>query len=90
MLNRIRRETLKSEPSTKHEVQSTEVDLSKLLQKPHIVLEQQTNIVQLINARAGAIDAEAECEASELFGIDVRGAQHIGMDHARSAQLDPA
>src|SRR5438477_10581850 len=64
--------------------------LSKLLQKSHIVLEQQADVVQLINSRAGAIDSETESESGELFGIDVRRAQNVRMHHARSAQLDPA
>ena len=63
--------------------------LSKLLQEPHIVLEQQPNIVELINARAGAIDAQTESEAGEFRRVYVGGAQHIRMDHPRSAQLDP-
>ena len=56
--------------------------LPKLLKKPHIVLEQQTNVIELINPRAGAIDAEAECKAGEFFRIDIRRAQHVRMHHA--------
>ena len=63
---------------------------SKLPKKPHIVLEQQSNIIELVNPRARAINAEAEREAGKLFRIHIRRAQNIRMHHAGPAQLDPA
>src|SRR5581483_2869276 len=56
--------------------------LSKLLQESHVVFEQQTNIIKLINPRAGAIDAQAEREACKLSWIDIRRAQNVRMHHA--------
>src|SRR6266511_838910 len=82
------RPTTKSDlmPRTKYKAQRTkDRSLSKLFEKSHIILEQQTNIIELINSRAGAIDAEAKCKAGEYFRIYVCSAQDIWMHHARAA-----
>ena len=54
----------------------------ELLQKPHVILEQQSDIIELINPCAGAINPESESETGEFLGIDVRGAQHVRVHHA--------
>src|SRR6266404_5948913 len=64
--------------------------LSELFQKPDIVLEQEPNVVQLINSRAGAVDPQAKGKAGELFRVHVGRAQHVRMHHAGTAQLDPS
>src|ERR1043165_1969696 len=75
-------------PSKRGRLRSSQ--LPKLLQKAHIVLKQQSNIVELINPRTRSIDAQPKRETGELFGIDVRRPKYIRMHHARPAQLDPS
>src|SRR5947209_4646278 len=61
--------------------------LSKLFKKPNIILEQQSNIIELIDSGAGAIDAEAEGKAGKFFGIYICGPQDIRMHHAGATQF---
>lgn len=52
--------------SSKMAMTSGESSLFELLQKPHIVIEHQTDIVERIHQRTHSLQAEAEGEA----GID--------------------
>src|SRR5438093_517852 len=71
---------------TKYKAQRTkDRSLSELFEKSHIILEQQTDIIELINSCAGAIDAEAKRKAGEYFRIYIGSAQDIWMHHARAA-----
>src|SRR5688572_8807875 len=81
--------TLCSSPqqSTKFQVQSS--GLLKLLQEPHIILEQKPNIIEFVHQRAHSVDPESKREAGILLGIDANCTQHIWVDHARSSQLNP-
>ena len=56
--------------------------LRKLLQKPHIVLEQQPYIVERVHQPTHPIDAEAESEAGKLLRIHTDDAQHVWMNHS--------
>src|SRR5947207_13879710 len=69
---------------------TTDISSSKLLQKSNVVFEQQTNVVQFIDSRAGAINTEAEREPGKFFRVHAGGAQHVGMHHAGTTQLDPS
>src|ERR1043166_9909842 len=75
-------------PSKRGRLRSSQ--LPKLLQKAHVVLKQQSNVVELINPRTRSIDAQPKRETGELFRIDVRRAKYIRRHHAGPAQLDPS
>ena len=64
--------------------------LSKLLQKSHIVLEHQTNVVERIHQAAHSLQTEAERETRINRRVNAAGAQNIWMNHSRTAELDPA
>src|SRR6185369_5256298 len=63
--------------------------LLEFFQKPHIVLKQQPYVVELVHQPAHPIDAEAKSESGILLRIDTNHAQHVGMHHAATTQLDP-
>src|SRR6185369_4596858 len=63
--------------------------LLKLFQEPHIVLEQQPYIVELVHQPAHAIDAETKSESRILLRIDTDRTQHIRMHHSATTQLNP-
>jgi hypothetical protein len=81
----------KVQKATDHEPLTTDsFFLIKLLQKPHVVLEQETNVIQFVHQSAHAVDAESKGKAGKFFRIDTGAAQNVRMDHARPAQFDPA
>jgi len=56
----------------------------------NIVLKQKPDIIQLINARAGSIDAEAESKTGELLGSTLAARRTFGCTMPEPPQLDPA
>src|SRR5882724_2840448 len=67
--------------------------LSKLLQKPHIPLIEQLNIINPILQHGDALNAHTKGEAADLRGVVTAAfnrLEDIGVNHAASQQLDPA
>src|SRR5215213_3164721 len=67
----------------------TNEHLFEFFQKPDIVLEEQTNIIELVHQPAHAIDSKTKREPVILPLIDSDRAQHVRMHHSGTAQLDP-
>src|ERR1017187_1789176 len=64
--------------------------LSKLLQEPHIALEEQLNIIHAILQNRNPLHAHAERESRNLRRVVIDEAVHIRIDHAAAQQLDPS
>ncbi len=64
--------------------------LSKLLQKPHVPIEEQLNVIHALLQNRDAVHAHAEGEAGDLFRIVTHKAEHIRVHHAAAQQFDPA
>ena len=60
------------------------------MRKPaQIGLEEGAGIGDAVFQHGDALDAEAEGEALEFVGVDAAIGQHLGMDHAAAANLEP-
>src|ERR1035437_1545790 len=64
--------------------------LSKLLQKPHIALEENLNIIHAILQNRNPPPAHAERNPRNLRRIVIDKAVHIRIDHAAAQQLNPS
>ncbi len=60
------------------------------MEKSHIVLEHQTNIVERIHQRTHSLQAEAEGEARINLRVNIAGSQNIRVNHSRTAEFNPA
>src|SRR5579864_2962312 len=63
--------------------------LRKLLQEPHISIEEQLNIVDAIFQNCDAFDAHAKRKPADFPGIVIHEAINIRIDHAATQQLNP-
>src|SRR2546428_13519299 len=63
---------------------------SKLLQKPHIVLEEQLEIVDVVPHHGVTFDAAAKSEAGVFLRVIVHKAVQIRMHHTGAHHFDPA
>ena len=61
-----------------------------MLQKPHIVLIEQADVVDLEAAHDHALQADAERVARVFLRIDAAHLKHLGVYHAAAEDLDPA
>ena len=62
----------------------------ELLQKPHIILGIQAQVVDAVFELADAFDAHAECKAGVFVAVDAKILQHFRMHHAAAQDLHPA
>src|SRR5436190_2204829 len=62
---------------------------SELLEETNVVGEELTEVVDSVAHQGQAVDAEAECEARPIIGIDVARTKHVGMHHAAPTELKP-
>src|SRR5262244_1076295 len=62
----------------------------ELRQEAHVVLEEQTDVVDLVPENGHPLHAHAEGPARDLLGIVAHVAQDVGMHHAGAQNLDPA
>src|SRR5207248_8159088 len=63
---------------------------SELLQEADVVDQEVALVVDLVTDLGQAVDAETEGESRPLLRIEPAGSQHVGVDHAAAAELDPA
>src|SRR5262245_47488533 len=63
---------------------------SELGQESDVVRPQVAQVVDAVEQKREAVDAEAEREAAPLLGIDAHVAEHLGVHHAAAAQLEPS
>src|SRR6266581_7959972 len=63
---------------------------SKLLQKPHIVLEEQLEIVDVVLQHRVTFDAAAESKTGVFLRVIVHEGVQIRMHHAGAHYFDPA
>src|SRR5437773_8100943 len=62
----------------------------ELFQEPHVTLEEQLNVRNVILDHREAVGAEAKGPTRITVRIDAAVAEHFGVDHAATHQLDPA
>src|SRR3954463_3962616 len=55
-----------------------------------VALGHVPHVVESVPELQGALDPHAEREALVLVGVDSRGTQHVRVDHAAAAPLDPS
>src|SRR3546814_6274554 len=61
----------------------------ELLQEPHVVVEERTQVVDTVTQHREALDAEAEGETAVLLRVDADVAQYARMDHAAAQPFQP-
>ena len=54
------------------------------------LVNELADVVDAVAHHGQAVDAEAEGEARPLLGVDAARREHVGVDHAAAAQLEPA
>src|SRR5215831_7595526 len=64
--------------------------LSELFQKPHIILEKQLQVVDVVSQHRITIDSAAECKAGVFVRIVIDEAVQVGMYHAGPHDFDPS
>lgn len=62
----------------------------KLLQEPQVVLEEHSQIVDLIFQHGDTLDTHAESESGVLFRVDVAGLEDVRVAYAAAQDLNPA
>src|SRR5690606_15182721 len=62
---------------------------SELLREADVALDHVAHVVHVIAELQGALDTHAEGEALVFLWVDAGRPQHISIDHAASAPLDP-
>src|SRR3954454_10774333 len=62
----------------------------ELSEDAEVVLPERTQVRQAVPEHGDALDAEPECEALVLVGIDADVPEDVGVDPAGAAHLDPA
>src|SRR6516225_10281236 len=68
-------------------------DLPKLLQEPHVPLEEQLNVVYTVLQNRDAVGSHAEGEAGDyprVVAVVLDELEDVGVDHAAAQDLDPA
>src|SRR5260370_7266284 len=63
--------------------------LRELAQEADVVLEKDLNIVDAILEHGHAVDADAESEAADFFGVVIHEAVDAGVDNAAPEKFDP-
>src|SRR5579864_3983479 len=66
---------------------------SKLLQKSHIPLKEQLQIVHAINQHGDSVHAHSESEPGNFLGVVavmLHELEHVGIDHAAAENFDPS
>ena len=63
---------------------------TQLREKVRVAVDEPANVVDFVSRQADALDAEAECPAGVALGIVADFAQHVGMHHPGTAELDPS
>src|SRR5260370_478229 len=63
--------------------------LRELAQEADVVLEKDLNIVDAILEHGHAVDADAESEAADFFGVVIHEAVDGGVDNASAEEFDP-
>src|SRR6185503_14154709 len=69
---------------------SPSVHSCELLQEAHVVGVELTDVVHAVAHQGQPVDAEPEGEPAPLLGVVAHGPEHVGVDHAAAAQLQPA
>src|SRR5690242_51667 len=64
--------------------------LAELLQEPLVAAEEPADVVDAILQDADPLGPEAAGEAAEFGGVVAAVAQHVRVDHATAADLQPA
>src|SRR5690349_5409237 len=62
----------------------------ELAEEANVVLKKNLDVVDLVFEHGEAIDAHAEGEAADFFGVVVDEAVDGGIDHAGAEEFDPA
>src|SRR6516162_6478825 len=65
----------------------------ELLQKPHVALVEQLDLLDLVLQYGDALHTHAEGEAQNLrrvVAVLLHELEHVGIDHSAAQQLDPA
>src|SRR5215475_6022549 len=62
----------------------------ELPEEAQVVVEEQADVVDPVLEDRDPVDAHAEGPARDLLGIVAAVAQHLGVDHARAQDLQPA
>ena len=62
----------------------------ELFEEPHVVLEQEADVADLVPCGGQAVQADAEGKAGIDLRIDAAAGEDVGMDHARAEDFDPA
>src|SRR5690606_23413210 len=62
---------------------------SELGEEADVVGEEVAQVVDAVAGRGQAVDAEAEREPLPLVGVEPAVAEHVRVDHAAAAQLEP-
>src|SRR5712691_6548868 len=63
---------------------------SELGGEANVAIPEVLDVVHAVEQLDEAVDAEAEREAGVLLGIDADRAEHVGVDHSATPELDPA
>src|SRR5207249_2735378 len=63
---------------------------SELLQKPHVVLEEQAEVGDVVLEHYQPVQPGTEGEAGIVVGVDTAVAEHLRMDHPGPQDLQPA
>ena len=61
----------------------------ELGEEADVVGEEVAEVVDAVGAGAEAVEAEAEGEALPLLGVDAAAGEHVRVDHAAAAELEP-
>jgi hypothetical protein len=64
--------------------------LFELFQKPHVVVEHKSDVVERIHQRTHSFKAETECETRVYLRVDANAFEHVRVDHTGAAELYPA
>src|SRR5213593_872958 len=62
----------------------------ELLQKPQIILEEQSNVADLVPQHRHALYAEPPCETGDLLRVVSNRLEDRRVHHAAPSELDPA
>src|SRR5258705_5713562 len=68
---------------------ATKPELSKLAQDPQVPLPQRTDVGDVVTELRGALEPTAEREPAPLLRVEADVREHLRVDHAGAAHLDP-
>src|ERR1700682_5025937 len=90
-VSRSARFSTSTEMSTYSLSQLREISMaSELPQKTHVVIQEQPKVGHVVLEHREAVQPGAEGEAGIAFRIDAAVAQHLGMHHPSTQDLQPA